>query len=138
MFEFIGIMTAIEEVFRLGFELGEEDFLELEYYQYRRLMDDGYDVKNKWYCINPEKSYNSGLYKETFIVNEEYKVDLLKAVLFINKQAKKCNKELLTFQEKIFYVRSTLPPRFSQDDKTKHEGKVVKLFSEKPQEKGRK
>jgi len=105
---------AIQVIFELGYEPKEEIFYELTSEQYNQLEAEGGDMSKKWYTIIPKNpKFNV---PDLLVIDTDEKTALLDATKYINDC---CNKEkeseqLATFEEKLIYLASKLPPIFSK------------------------
>jgi len=109
------IAPKITFIFKMGFEPKVEDFFELTEDQYARLEAEGEEITTKWYFWLP-KDY-SIQNNEIITVNENDKVDLLKAAIKIESYCKNEHKIFKNYEEKLYYVANFLPEEFSQGTK---------------------
>jgi hypothetical protein len=134
MFEFIEVARGIQVLYKYAKEeIVESDFFELLPSDYEKLPEGSQD--QKWFMINPEKlKENYAAQNDAFIVSEEEKYSLLKAVKFINLTV---STEKLpiesSFLERLFYAKSSLPEVLFSDSSKKTNGncKIIQLYDTK-------
>jgi hypothetical protein len=117
---FFHVGPAITELFKLGYEIDEDSFIELNAHQYKVLEAEGEDVFVKWFIVIPEDLNNPG--KEMVIVQEEQMQSLLKAQERIYSYIEKSGKEFKTWDEKLTYAAGKLPSVFSKGTKYEEAG----------------
>ena len=106
---------AIQAIFELGYEPKEELFYELTPEEYNQLGRDGTDISKTWYTILPEDpKYNVS---EVLIIDSDQKNALMDGAKYINNLCDDAEKPFSTFEEKLIYAASVLPPVFSKSSK---------------------
>lgn len=108
---------ALKIVFELGFELKDENFIELNCVQYQSLKAQGYDINKHWYGISRgifEERNNPP--KELPIVDEHEMLRIKKAILWIYEISDRANRPFYSFTERLDYLRNILPPAIVDEE----------------------
>lgn len=119
---------ALTTVYDLGIPLKKDDFLELTTEMYRTFSRAGaLKSDGRWFYITPEvmrrKVRGAG---DLVVVSESDKGYILKAVAYINKEAKKSVLPLKTFKERLLYAKKGLP-KISKPDKDQPLAEVLQF-----------
>ena len=117
---------AIKVIFELGYEPKEEFFFELTEEQYRQLEKKGEDVSKTWYTLIPDEKNDV---PEHLIADEYEKESLIDGVKCINDICRKSEtkKQFSSFEEKLEYLATILPPVFSESSKYAEKQKASHL-----------
>ena len=113
---------AIQAIFALGFEPKEEFFFEVTCDQYEKLEAEGFDISKTWYTLLAEDPALET--RELQIADADEKQSLLDAADYINNvfvNDAEAPQGQLSYDEKLRYVASRIPPVFSEDTKYAHD-----------------
>ena len=110
MLELLQLANAVKILYEYGFEIQEQNFVELTDVQYRSLIKQGYDASKRWYRLTKgifEYHHNSSI--EMPIASEEEIPLFKKAVRLIYKMSDESGQKFSSFQERLDYLKKFLP-----------------------------
>lgn len=110
MLEIFLVAEAVRVIFNYGFEIKDENLVELTFDQYQALKREGYDAREKWYRITRgefEEINNPQI--ELSIIPESEIPILKKAVAMIYKMSDKSDMEFTCFSDRLDFLRTKLP-----------------------------
>ncbi len=111
MLRFLELADALRIVYEYGFELAEENFVELTHEQYVSLEENDGDISKHWFRVSRgvfEERNNPP--EELTIVDEHEKARILQAVELVCKMSDKSEQTFKDFRERLAYLKDRLPP----------------------------
>lgn len=110
---------AIRAIFMLGYLPEDKEFHELTYPQYQYYFETYGYTSEKVFMLIPEdgEKYRELAVDAVLCMTESEKNCLKDGALIIEKYCKDSGKQFDSFEEKLYYVASCLPPLFSKNSR---------------------
>ncbi len=111
IFTLLKFAESIRVIHEIGFEPRPESFTECSTQQYRSIAGQGYDPSRGWYVVTRgrfEEANNPPA--EARLVDDSERQMLLAAAAWIHKVTDESGQTFLSFQERLSYLKSRLPP----------------------------
>jgi hypothetical protein len=109
--EMLAAAQGIRILYDYGFELRDENFVELTFDQYQALKRQGVDTTQRWFRVTRGRFEDvNNPPAELPIVSESERESIFRAVRIIYRMSDASGGAFGSFRERLEYLRSRLPP----------------------------